>query len=188
MRRAALVRLPLRRKAKRVPAVVAVTDLVKRDFYRDGPNQLWVTDITEHSTREGNIRCCVVLDAYSRRMVGWAHRFPATCRSGHCRTRDGHRLPQHRWPGAQKDHSRCPRYAVDLVGFTECARRAGLLPLLRKVGDPYDNAVAEAFWGRMQTELLDWQRRCTRVELANARFECVEGFYNRRPRHSARAG
>lgn len=73
MRRAGLAGLPLRRKAKRVPAAaVTVTDLVKREFRRDGPNQLWVTDITEHPTREGKLYCCVVLDAYSRRVVGWA--------------------------------------------------------------------------------------------------------------------
>jgi hypothetical protein len=72
MRRAGLTGLPLRRKAKRVPPAKTVTDLVKRDFRRDGPNQLWVTDITEHPTREGKLYCCVVLDAYSRRVVGWA--------------------------------------------------------------------------------------------------------------------
>ncbi|BBG01169.1 hypothetical protein PSA01_38040 [Pseudonocardia saturnea] len=69
--------------------------------------------------------------------------------------------------------------------FTERARRAGLLPSLGSIGDPYDNAVAEAFWGRMQTELLDRRRWRTRVELANAIFEYIEGFYNRRRRHSA---
>ena len=72
MRRAGLAGLPLRRKAKRVPSARTVTDLVKRDFRRDGPNQLWVTDITEHPTREGKLYCCVVLDVFSRRVVGWA--------------------------------------------------------------------------------------------------------------------
>jgi putative transposase len=56
---------------------------------------------------------------------------------------------------------------------------------LGTVGDPYDNAVAEAFWARMQTELLDRQRWRTRIELANAIFEYTEGFDNRRRRHSA---
>jgi len=65
--------------------------------------------------------------------------------------------------------------------FTERARRAGLLPSLGTIGDPYDNAVAESFRARMQTELLD---RRTRVELANAIFEYIEGFYNQRRRHS----
>src|SRR4051794_18218303 len=72
MQRAGLAGLPLRRRAKRVPASVTVTDLVKRNFHREGPNQLRVTDITEHPTREGKLYCCVVLDAHSRRVVGWA--------------------------------------------------------------------------------------------------------------------
>ncbi|QXJ21337.1 transposase [Actinomadura graeca] len=71
--------------------------------------------------------------------------------------------------------------------FTEHARRAGLLLSLGTVGDPYDNAVAESFWARMQTELLDRQHWRTRVELANAIFEYIEGFCNRRRRHSALA-
>ena len=65
------------------------------------------------------------------------------------------------------------------------AKSAGLLPSLGTVGDPYDNAVVESFWGRMQVELLNRQRWRTRVELANAIFEYIEGFHNRRRRHSA---
>ena len=52
-------------------------------------------------------------------------------------------------------------------------------------GDPWDNAVVEAFWGRLQIEVLNRQRWSTRVELASAIFEWIEGFYNRRRRHSA---
>lgn len=53
------------------------------------------------------------------------------------------------------------------------------------MGDPYDNAVVEAFWGRMQTELLNRRRWSTRIEFANAIFEYIEGFHNRTRRHSA---
>ncbi|MCT1514749.1 MULTISPECIES: DDE-type integrase/transposase/recombinase [Dietzia] len=70
MRRAELKGISGRRKFKRIRAVDISTDLVKRDFARQGPNQLWVTDITEHPTREGKVYCCVILDAYSRRVVG----------------------------------------------------------------------------------------------------------------------
>ena len=69
--------------------------------------------------------------------------------------------------------------------FTERARTAGLLPSLGSIGDPYDNTVAESFWGRMQTELLNRQRWDTRLQLANAISEYIEGFHNRRRRHSA---
>jgi putative transposase len=91
MRRAGLVGLPLRRRSKRVPASVNVTDLVRREFARCGPNQLWVTDITEHPTREGKLYCCVVIDTFSRRDVGWAIDSRAR-RPGHQRPRHGHRF------------------------------------------------------------------------------------------------
>jgi len=68
--------------------------------------------------------------------------------------------------------------------FTRRAHQAGLLPSLGTVGDPYDNAVIESFWGRMQVELLNRQRWNTRIELANAMFEYIEGFHNPRRRHS----
>jgi len=69
--------------------------------------------------------------------------------------------------------------------FTERVRQAGLRPSLGTVGDAYDNALVEAFWGRMQTELLDRQKWHTRVELAGAIFEYLEVFHNRTRRHSS---
>jgi putative transposase len=171
MRRAGLAGLPLRRKARRVPPAKTVTDLVKRDFRRDGPNQLWVTDITEHPTREGKLYCCVVLDAYSRRVVGWAidSRQRADLATSALGMAIDTRGTAGQVPGGiiHADHGT----QFTSWTFTERARKAGLLPSLGTVGDPYDNAVAEAFWGRMQTELLDRQRWKTRVELANAIFE-----------------
>jgi putative transposase len=185
MRRQGLTGLPLRRRAKRVPVSATVTDLVKRDFKRDGPNQLWVTDITEHPTREGKIYCCVVLDAYSRRVVGWAidSRQRADLATSALGMAIDSRGINGRIPGGviHGDHG----IQFTSWAFTERARDAGLLPSLGSVGDPYDNAVAEAFWGRMQTELLNRQRWNTRLELANAVFEYIEGFHNRTRRHSA---
>jgi putative transposase len=72
MRRAGLQCVTGRRKRKWIKHDNIAIDLVQRDFTRHGPNQLWVTDITEHPTREGKIYCCVVLDTYSRRVVGWS--------------------------------------------------------------------------------------------------------------------
>jgi transposase InsO family protein len=185
MSRAGLAGLPLRRKAKRVPAAVTVTDLVKRDFRRDGPNQLWVTDITEHPTREGKLYCCVVLDVYSRRVVGWS--IDSRQRADLATSALGMAIDSRGTAGQVPDGIIHGDHGTQFTSwiFTERARRAGLLPSLGSVGDPYDNAVAEAFWGRMQTELLDRQRWRTRIELANAIFEYIEGFYNRRRRHSS---
>jgi transposase InsO family protein len=181
-RRAGISGLPLRRRAKRVPAQKTVTDLVKRQFTADGPNRLWVTDITEHPTREGKVYCCVVIDVFSRRVVGWA--IDTAQRADLATNALGMAIDSRRpSPGAiiHGDHGT----QFTSWTFTTRAKNAGLLPSLGTVGDPYDNAVVESFWGRMQVELLNRQRWRTRVELANAIFEYIEGFHNRRRRHSA---
>jgi putative transposase len=71
------------------------------------------------------------------------------------------------------------------LAFTQRAKESGLLPSMGSVGDCYDNAVIESFWGRMQTELLNRRQWKTRLELANAIFEYLEIFHNRQRRHSA---
>ncbi len=72
MRRLGLTGLPGRPKYRRIPNTPTAEDLVNRDFARTQPNRLWLTDITEHRTREGKVYCAVVLDAFSRRVVGWS--------------------------------------------------------------------------------------------------------------------
>ncbi len=64
--------LPSVGKVKRLRGVVTAGDLVNRKFHRRHPNELWVTDITEHPIREGKVYCCAVLDAFSRRIIGWS--------------------------------------------------------------------------------------------------------------------
>jgi putative transposase len=72
MQRAAIVGRSGARKRYGIPSAASADDLVDRMFTRERPNQLWVTDITEHPTREGKVYCAVVLDAFSRRVVGWS--------------------------------------------------------------------------------------------------------------------
>ena len=72
MRRLGLAGLPGRPKYRKIPNTPTASDLVNRDFARSEPNRLWLTDITEHPTREGKVYCAVVLDAFSRRVVGWS--------------------------------------------------------------------------------------------------------------------
>ena len=72
MRRAGLQGLSGRPRYRRVPNVATAEDHVQRKFGREGRDQLWVTDITEHPTREGKVYCAVVLDTFSRRVVGWS--------------------------------------------------------------------------------------------------------------------
>jgi len=69
-------------------------------------------------------------------------------------------------------------------GRSPRAQQAGLVPSLGTVGDPYDNAVIESFWGRIHVELFNRQRWNTRIECANAMFDYMEGFHNPRLRQS----
>jgi transposase InsO family protein len=86
-------------------------------------------------------------------------------------------------PGVVIHSDHGPQYTS--WAFTERARASGPVPSMGSIGDCYDNAVIESFWGRMQTELLNRQRWKTRLEPANAIFEYLEIFHNRRRRHSA---
>jgi putative transposase len=146
--------LPGPRKGFRSKANIATTaDLVERRFDRLAPDQLWVTDITEHPTREGKLYCCVVLDVFSRRVVGWSI--------------DSHQAaPLVTNALGMAIHNRNPRPEQTVIhsdhgsqftswAFTQRAKDSGLLPSMGTVGDAFDNAVIESFWGRMQTELLD---------------------------------
>lgn len=72
MHLAGLMGLPGPAKVKKLRGIVTSDDLVHRKFHRLSPNELWVTDITEHPTREGKIYCCAVMDTYSQRIVGWS--------------------------------------------------------------------------------------------------------------------
>lgn len=182
MRTASLVGLPMKRRFKKASQAITSEDLVNRAFARTEPDRLWVTDITEHRTREGKLFCCVVLDAHSRRVVGWSiDAAPTALLTTNALSmaienrRPDHGLIIHADHGTQ----------FTSWAFTDRARRSGLLPSMGTVGDCYDNAVIESFWGRMQTELLNRKRWRTRVELANAIFEYLEIFHNRQRRHSS---
>jgi len=181
MRRAGLSGLPGRRHRRSAPQVATAADLVDRDFTRRGPNELWVTDITEHATREGKLYCCVVLDCFSRRVVGWS--LDASPTATLVTSALGMAI-ETRDPSGTLIHS---DHGVQFTSwaFTRRALGSGLVPSMGSIGDCYDNAVVESFWARMQVELLDRQRWNTRLELANAIFEYLELFHNRKRRHSS---
>jgi transposase InsO family protein len=182
MNRAGLVGLSGRPRWRPVPRLAAAGDLVDRQFHRDEPDQLWVTDITEHPTREGKVYCAVVLDVCSRRVVGWSIDSAAT--AALVTNALGMAIEQRQPAAGTLIHSDDGTQFTSW-GFTQRALDSGLLPSMGSIGDRYDNAVIESFWSRLQVELLDRQRWRTRVELANALFEYLEIFHNRQRRHSS---
>jgi putative transposase len=180
MRSAGLVGASGRPRFRRIPNVATAADLVERRFRREEPDRLWVTDITEHPTREGKVYCAVVLDVFSRRVVGWsidASPTAALVTNALGMAIDG------REPEGTVIHSDQGTQFTSWA-FTRRAVESGLLPSMGSVGSCFDNAVIESFWSRMQVELLDRQSWRTRVELANAIFEYLEIFHNRQRRHS----
>ncbi|WP_084958976.1 IS3 family transposase [Thermoactinospora rubra] len=158
------------------------TDLVERAFTRTGPDQLWVTDITEHPTREGKVYCCVVLDAYSRRVAGWS--IDSTQTATLVTSAPGVAI-DNRTPLAGTIIHSGQGVQFGSRGFTRRAKDCGLLPSIGSVGDCSGNAMMESFWSRTQVELLDRQRWNTRIELANAIFEYLEIWHRRQRRHSS---
>lgn len=182
MHRAGITGLTGRSRYRRAPHSASAADLVKRDFARSQPDQLWVTDITEHPTREGKVYCAVVLDVFSRKVVGWSiDSLPATTLVTNAL---GMAIQARRPTGPTVIHSDQGTQFTSWA-FTQRARDSGLLPSMGGVGDCFDNAMIESFWSRMQVELLDRQQWKTRVELASAIFEYLEIFHNRQRRHSA---
>ena len=182
MRRAGLRGLTERKRWRARPNTPSVADLVDRNFTVIEPDVLWVTDVTEHPTREGKLYCSVVLDAYSRRVVGWSIDASQTAAlvTNALGMAIESRSPQ---AGTILHSDRGTQFTS--WAFTTRAKQSGLLTSMGTVGDPYDNAVVEAFWARMQVELLNRKKWRTRVELANAIFEYLEIFHNRQRRHAA---
>ena len=156
-------------------------DLVDRDFTASGPNQLWVADITYIPTWAGFLYLAVVLDVWSRRIVGW-------CMRTHLRTelilKALNMALDQRRPTAVIHHSdQGSQYTS--IAFGERCQEAGVRPSMGSVGDCFDNAMCESFFATLECELLD---RCTFRTPAEARtqvFEFIEAWYNRQRRHSA---
>ena len=183
MRRAGLQGVTGRPRFRKVDSVATAPNRVERSFGRSQANELWVTDITKHRTREGKVYCAVVLDAWSRRVVGWS--IDSAPGAALVTNALGMAIDQRQPPaGTTVIHSDQGTQFTSWA-FTRRAVDSGLLPSMGSKGDCYDNAMIESFWSRMQVELLDRQRWRTRVELANAIFEYLEIFHNRQRRHSA---
>lgn len=184
MTQAGIYGLPGPARVKRMRGVVTSDDLVNRKFHRLRPNELWVTDITEHPTREGKVYCAAVLDAFSRRIIGWSidSRQDTTLVINALDMAIRNRRPD---PGGivHADHG----VQFTSWAFGDAIRKAGLMPSFGSVGDGLDNAMMESFWSSMQIELLNRKKWKTRLELSNAIFDYIEIFYNRQRRHSSLA-
>ena len=167
------------------PAARAAPNLVARTFAAPGPNRLWLGDITYLPTAEGWLYLAVLLDAYSRRVVGWAM-------ADHLRTELALEalamaLQQRRpVPGELVHHTdRGCQYTARAYQAQLVAQ--GIACSMSRAGDCYDNALAESFFGTLKAELVAGEAWPTRRAARLAVFEWIEVFYNRQRRHSALA-
>jgi putative transposase len=185
MRRAGLAGVCRRRSTRttrRDETAAPAPDLVQRAFAAAAPDQLWIADITYLPTWSGFLYLAIVLDACSRRVVGWAM-------ADHLRAElvvDALEMALwHRRPPAGVVHHSDRGSQYSSIAFGQRCRRAGVVPSMGSTGDCFDNAMAEAFFATLECELVDRSRWRTRTEARSAVFEYIEGFYNRHRRHSA---
>ena len=183
MRAAGISGLVRRRRGRttiRVPGVRVCEDLVDRAFAADGPDRLWVADITYLRTWEGWLYLAAVQDVFSRRIVGWSM-------ADHMRTElvlDAlamaldHRRPE---PGLIHHSDQGSQYVS--LAFGQTARAAGIAQSMGSRGDCFDNAVAESFFATLKKELVNRRPWPTKAELRSEIFDYIEIFYNRQRRH-----
>ncbi len=156
-------------------------DLVDRNFVASAPNQLWVADITFVPTASGFLYLAVVLDAWSRKIVGWAmaNHLRAELVVDALEMAVGQRRPKdvihHSDQGSQ----------YTSLAFGKRCKEAGVRPSMGSVGDAYDNAMCESFFATLECELLDRRRFASQAEASMACFSFIEGWYNPVRLHSA---
>ncbi len=156
-------------------------DLVNRTFVAERPNQLWVADITFVPTWAGFIYLAIVLDVWSRRIVGWAIGEQMTAELVLAAL---NMALQQRKPDQVIHHSdQGSQYTS--VAFGQRCEHMGVRPSMGSVGDAYDNAMAESFFATLECELIDRRIWQTKTEARLALFTYIEGWYNPRRRHSA---
>lgn len=180
MREADLAGISARRTGftRRDPKATLAPDLVNRDFTAEGPNRLWVTDLTMIPTGEGPLWLSAIRDAFSRRVVAWetSARADADLVLSSLEYALASREVE---PGQlihQADHG-CQYTSIKL---TTRLLRAGIEASMGSVGDSYDNALAENLWMLIKTECVRGRVFATRAEANLALFEYIDGFYNSR--------
>jgi putative transposase len=156
-------------------------DLVERNFVAERPDELWVADVTYVPTLEGFLYLAIVLDVFSRLIVGWAmadrlgSQLVLAALAMAYSQRDPHAVIHH------SDHG--SEYTAIAFG-TRCTK-LGVRPSMGSVGDCFDNAMAESFFASLECEVLDRNTFGTRSEARSTIFAWIEGWYNRTRRHSA---
>jgi putative transposase len=156
------------------------SDLVNRQFRATAADQLWVADVTYIPTWAGFVYLAIVLDVFSRKVVGWAI-------EGHLRTELvlaalNAAIAQRRPEGVIHHSDHGCQYTS--YSFGKRCQQMNVVPSMGTVGDAYDNAMAESFFATLEREVLNRRTFKTHAEARLAIFEWIEGWYNPHRRHS----
>ena len=185
MRAAGLVGCHWRRRTRTTvaePAHTPVPNLVARDFQATAPDRLWIGDITYVATAEGWLYLAVLVDVYSRRVIGWAM-------ADHLRTElalDALRMAlRARRPGAGLVHHTDRGCQYTAASYRAALAARGVTASMSRAGECLDNVMAESFFATSKAELIDTTTWPTRDAARLAIFEWIEVWYNRQRRHSA---
>lgn len=156
-------------------------NLLKQNFSTDAPNKIWVSDITYIWTREGWLYLAVIMDLFSRLIVGWSmsNRINTQLVINSLNQAIINRNPQ---PGLIFHSDRGSQYGSD--EFRSIISKNQFLQSMSGKGNCYDNAVVESFFHTIKTELVYTQNYRTRDEAKASIFEYIEIFYNKNRRHS----
>jgi transposase InsO family protein len=157
-------------------------NLLSRNFHADRPNRIWVGDVTFIPTRSGWLYLAVLLDLYSRKVIGWS-----------MSERNNRRLVLNALDMAIERRSSCSRtlHHTDqgtLYGSDEYRDRLkqhGLIPSMSRKGDCWDNAVAESFFSTLKNELMIGQTFWDKDHARSEIFKFIEAFYNRQRLHQS---
>ena len=156
-------------------------NVLQRDFEPEAPNQSWATDVTYVHTMEGWLYLAVMLDLFSRRVVGWA----ASCTNDRALALEtlnrslAARRPQ---PGLVHHSDRGSPYASE--DYRRALEKRGIVPSMSRTGDCWDNAVAESFFASLKAELVDHERYASHSAAVASIGDYVDNFYNPLRRHS----
>ena len=156
-------------------------DRVQRCFTAERPDRLWVADITYVPTLAGFLFLAVVMDVFSRRIVGWAM-------ATHLRTElilDALNMAIYQRRPQDVSHHSDQGAQYTSIAFGARCKEAGIRPSMGSVGDCFDNAMCESFFATLECELLDRSRFETQAEAKMAIFDFIEGWYNPHRRHSS---
>ncbi|WP_026362668.1 IS3 family transposase [Cycloclasticus pugetii] len=158
------------------------SDRLKRNFFTVKPNQKWVSDTTFIRTRQGWLYLAMILDLYSRQVIGWG----MSDRNNTKLVVDALQMAAVRRDCSEQSvvvHSdQGSTYASG--DYQRLLRKNNMLASMSRKGECYDNAVAESFFGTLKTELVDDEDYRTREQAKQSLFEYIEVFYNRQRRHS----